>query len=144
MARPFMFALGCIQARDCSSGECPTGIATMNPGRYRVIDIDNRAKRVSSFHKNTVDAVGEMLESTGISHPVNLTRRHIVRRLSSSQIRLEDQIYPKVEKCALINGEEVEDPRLKVYWNRVSGDSFYPSDDSSTEKALESAYQQIN
>jgi hypothetical protein len=116
----------------------------MNPGRYRVIDIDNRAKRVSSFHKNTVDAVGEMLESTGISHPVNLTRRHIVRRLSSSQIRLEDQIYPKVEKCALINGEEVEDPRLKVYWNRVSGDSFYPSDDSSAEKALESAYEQIN
>ena len=144
MARPFMFALGCIQARDCSSGECPTGIATMNPGRYRVIDIDNRAKRVSSFHKNTIDAVGEMLESTGISHPVNLTRRHIVRRLSSSQIRLEDQIYPKVERCALINGEEVEDPRLKVYWNRVSGDSFYPSDDSSTEKALESAYEQIN
>ena len=84
------------------------------------------------------------MESTGISHPVNLTRRHIVRRLSSSQIRLEDQIYPKVEKGQLIRGEEVEDPRLSVYWNRVSGKSFDLSDDSGTEEALESAYQQIN
>ena len=29
MARPFMFALGCIQARDCASGHCPTGITTI-------------------------------------------------------------------------------------------------------------------
>ena len=144
MARPFMFALGCIQARDCASGECPTGITTMNPRRYRVIDIHNRAARVSRFHVNTVEAVGEMLESTGIDHPVNLTRRHIVRRLSSSQIRLEDQIYPKVEKGSLLRGEEVEDPRLSVYWSRVSGESFNPKKDSDTEKALESAYQQIN
>ncbi|GIR49499.1 MAG: hypothetical protein CM15mP58_15960 [Burkholderiaceae bacterium] len=41
--------------------------------RYRVIDIHNRAARVSRFHVNTVEAVGEMLESTGIDHPVNLT-----------------------------------------------------------------------
>ena len=31
MARPFMFALGCIQARDCASGECPTGISHNEP-----------------------------------------------------------------------------------------------------------------
>jgi glutamate synthase domain-containing protein 2 len=37
MARPFMFAVGCIQARQCSSGKCPTGVATMDPARYRVV-----------------------------------------------------------------------------------------------------------
>ena len=31
MARPFMFSIGCIQAKDCASGHCPTGIATMDP-----------------------------------------------------------------------------------------------------------------
>ena len=30
MARPFMFAIGCIQCRSCHTGERPTGIATMD------------------------------------------------------------------------------------------------------------------
>ena len=145
MARPFMFSIGCIQARDCASSNCPTGIATMNPERYRVIDISQRAQRVANFHRNTMNAVAEMLESTGLPHPVELTRRYIVRRLSASQIRLEDQIYPKVEKGALLRKEKVEDPRLEVYWPRVSGNSFKPTEDEdSIEDALEDVYEQIN
>ena len=124
MARPFMFALGCIQARDCASGRCPTGIATMDPGRYRVVDVAQKAQRVANFHHNTLKVVGEMIGAAGISHPVHLTRRHIVRRLSSSEIRLADQIFPHVEPGALFTGEPIEDPRLDVYWNKVSGDSF--------------------
>jgi len=41
---------------------------------------------------------------------------------------LADQIYPRVEINALIDGKEVDDPRLAVYWSRVSGESFYPQD----------------
>jgi glutamate synthase domain-containing protein 2 len=126
MARPFMFALGCIQARDCSSGRCPTGIATMNPARYRVLDIDMKSKRVLNFHRNTLHAVGEMLGAAGLSHTDELTRRHIVRRLSASEIKLADQIYPRVTFNALIEGKPVDDPRLKVYWHRMGPDSFRP------------------
>jgi len=124
MARPFMFALGCIQARDCASGECPTGLATMNPKRYRAVDINERAQRVANFQHYTIEAVAELLEAAGLHGPQELNRRHIVRRLSASQIQLADQIYPRVEKGALLRGEEVEDPRLAVYWERVSPDSF--------------------
>ena len=126
MARPFMFSLGCIQARDCSSGHCPTGIATMDPKRYRALDIPSRAERVCNFQKNTRFALKELLEAAGLTHPDQLTRRHIVRRLSGSQIKLADQIYPKVETGALLRNEKVEDPRLASYWNRVSGASFSP------------------
>ena len=59
-------------------------------------------------------------------HPNELNRRHIVRRLSASQIKLADQIYPKVENGALIRGEGVEDERLSVYWDRVDQSSFQP------------------
>ena len=128
MARPFMFAVGCIQARDCASSRCPSGVATMDPKRYRVIDVEDRANRVFNFHKNSVEAVAEMLESTGLDHPSQLNRRHIVRRVSASKILLADQIYPRVEINALIEGKEVDDPRLAVYWNRVTGDSFHPQD----------------
>ena len=124
MARPFMFTLGCIQARDCASNHCPSGVATMDPKRYRVIDVADRANRVHNFHKNTIMAFAEMLEATGLKHPSGLTRRHIVRRLSSSQILLEDQIYPRVESGELLEGKETADPRIAVYWNRVSGESF--------------------
>jgi glutamate synthase domain-containing protein 2 len=126
MARPFMFALGCIQARDCASSRCPSGVATMDPKRYRVLDVENRARRVFNFHQNSINAVAEMLEAAGLTHTSQLNRRHIVRRLSASQILLADQIYPRVEINALIDGKPVDDPRLASYWHRVSGDSFHP------------------
>ena len=126
MARPFMFSIGCIQARDCASGHCPTGVATMDPKRYRVIDTKDRAERVYNFQKNTRFALKELLEAAGLNHPSELNRRHIVRRLSASQIKLADQIYPKVENGALIRGENVEDVRLSSYWERVDQSSFQP------------------
>ena len=126
MARPFMFSIGCIQARDCASGHCPTGVATMDPKRYRVIDVEDRADRVYNFQKNTRFALKELLEAAGLLHPNQLNRRHIVRRLSASQIKLADQIYPKVDCGALLKGEDVEDIRLSSYWDRVDQSSFQP------------------
>lgn len=128
MARPFMFSLGCIQARDCASNHCPTGIATMDPKRYRVLDIATRGERVFNFQKNTRAAIAKLLGAAGLTDPSQLNRRHIVRRLSASEIRLADQIYPRVELNALIDGKPVDDPRLASYWHRVSGESFQPID----------------
>ena len=126
MARPFMFSIGCIQCRSCHTGECPTGIATMDPMRYRAIDIEDRANRAYNFHKNTLFVLKELLESVGVTHTHQLNRRHIVRRLSESEIRLADQIYPRAEKGELIKkGKKViADPRLDVYWNKVTPKSF--------------------
>ena len=84
----------------------------MDPKRYRVIDVEERADRVYNFQKNTRFALKELLEAAGLNHPNDLNRRHIVRRLSASQIKLADQIYPKVEHRALLRGEKVEDVRL--------------------------------
>ena len=126
MARPFMFSLGCIQARDCSSGHCPTGIATMDPSRYRVISISDRSDRVFNFQKNTREALKELLEAAGLHHPSELTRRHIVRRLSASKIKLAEQIYPNVEESALLNNGLIRDPRLSSYWDKMDKSSFSP------------------
>ncbi|MAR63593.1 MAG: FMN-binding glutamate synthase family protein [Rickettsiales bacterium] len=126
MARPFMFAIGCIQCRSCHTGECPTGIATMDPMRYRAIDVNDRSERANNFHKNTLFVLKELLESVGVNHTKDLNRRHIVRRLSESEIRLADQIYPRAEKGELLKKgkKEILDPRLNVYWNKVSSKSF--------------------
>ena len=83
---------------------------------------------MKNFQKNTKFALKELLEAAGLSHPKELTRRHIVRRLSASQIKLADQIYPKVANGALLSGESVEDARLSSYWDRVNQSSFQPMD----------------
>ena len=100
----------------------------MNPKRYRVLDVELKANRVKNFHRNTLAGVGELIAAAGIAHPVDLNRRHIVRRLSGSEILLADQIYPKVTSNQLFTNETIEDPRLAIYWSRVSGDSFKPKD----------------
>lgn len=126
MARPFMFAVGCIQGRTCASGHCPTGVATMDPARYRVIDVDAKAQRVANFHRNTVHALAEMMEATGLHHPVELTRSHIVRRLTDNQIHFEKDIFPHVEEGALLRGDLTESKLIAHYWNRVTPHSFQP------------------
>ncbi len=126
MARPFMFSIGCIQCRSCHTGECPTGIATMDPMRYRAIDIEDRSNRAYNFHRNTLFVLKELLESVGVKHPSELNRRHIVRRLSESEILLADQIYPRAVKGELLKkGKKIiADPRIDVYWNKVKSSSF--------------------
>jgi len=126
MARPFMFSIGCIQCRSCHTGECPTGIATMDPMRYRAIDIEDRSNRAYNFHRNTLFVLKELLESVGVKHPSELNRRHIVRRLSESEILLADQIYPRAIKGELLKkGKKIiADPRIDVYWNKVKSSSF--------------------
>ena len=67
MARPFMFSIGCINV-GLVTGECPTGIATMDPMRYRAIDIEDRSERAYNFHKNTIFVLKKLLESVGVKH----------------------------------------------------------------------------
>src|SRR3546814_751740 len=45
-ARAFMFSLGCVQSLKCHTGECPTGIATQDPGRQRGLVVEDKAERV--------------------------------------------------------------------------------------------------
>ena len=40
-ARAMMFTLECIQSRHCNRDTCPRGIATQNPARCKVLDVDD-------------------------------------------------------------------------------------------------------
>ena len=104
----------------------------MDPQRYRAIDIPSRAERVRNFHKHTLEAVARIAGGSRNTSSKDLNRRHIVRRLSASQIKLADQIYPRVSDGALLTGEGViEDPRLRTYWSLVSKDSFHLSEEQT-------------
>ena len=60
-ARGFMFALGCIQAQTCHTGQCPTGVTTQDPLRQQALVVPDKAERVFNFHRSTLHA----LQGTG-------------------------------------------------------------------------------
>ena len=102
-ARAFMLALGCIQALQCHSNHCPTGVATQNPRLVRGLVVEDKAPRVSRFHRETVEAFYELLGAAGLSHPDDLRPWHIHRRISHTEVRNYGQIYEFLQRGALLD-----------------------------------------
>lgn len=104
-ARGFMFAVGCIQSRSCHTNKCPTGVATQDPARQKAIDIPDKSRRVSNFHKNTLKALAEIVGCAGLSHPTELKPHHIVRRQPDGWIKLLSEHYQFIETGSLLTGD---------------------------------------
>lgn len=96
-ARGMMFALGCIQALKCDTGECPTGITTHNPHLTRGLVISEKARRVANFQQETIKAALELLAGMGLETFTGLRREHIRKRLSSGKVVSLEEIFPSVE-----------------------------------------------
>ena len=93
-ARGMMVALGCVQSLVCNSNECPVGIATQNPSLVKGLVEGDKAERIARFQQSTVKATHEIIASAGLTHPSQLNRSHIYRRVSQTEIKRYDEIYP--------------------------------------------------
>jgi glutamate synthase domain-containing protein 2 len=102
-ARGMMFALGCIQALKCETNECPTGITTHNPGLTRGLVVGPKAERVANFQRETVKAALELLAGMGLTGFDQLTRAHIIKRVSPYEMRSFEDLYPTVAAGAYLN-----------------------------------------
>lgn len=125
-ARGFMFAIGCIQSRSCHTNKCPTGVATQDPLRQRALDVPDKAARVANFHHNTLKALAEMLAAAGLDHPDQLAAHHLVRRVSSTEVKLFSQLHYFVGEGELLNGGESLSEFYKASWAMAHADSFDP------------------
>ena len=76
-ARGFMFSLGCIQALKCHTDTCPTGVATQDKGLQVALVPEIKSEKVKLYQKNTVEAFLELMATTGVSHPKDLSEEHI-------------------------------------------------------------------
>jgi len=56
---------------------------------------------------------------------VELTRRHVVRRMAANKIQFEEDVYPQVQDGALLRGDLTQDERIAQYWERASAHSFH-------------------
>ena len=103
-ARGFMFALGCIQSQSCHTDHCPSGVATQDPLRQRALMVPDKAERVRRFHDNTLAALAELVGAAGLANPAEIAPHHILRRISQSEVSSFAEIYPRLERGALLNG----------------------------------------
>ncbi|HTN34869.1 MAG TPA: FMN-binding glutamate synthase family protein [Marinobacter sp.] len=123
--RGYMFSLGCIQALQCHTGRCPSGVATQDPRRGKKLDVKLKSLRVHNYHKNTMDALQHLLEASGLRHPSELGPEHVVRRISKTEVHSYMDLFPFLRPGALLDGET----GLTVfdrYWSKATSDSFDP------------------
>ncbi|HXD84144.1 MAG TPA: FMN-binding glutamate synthase family protein [Rudaea sp.] len=125
-ARGFMFALGCIQSRQCHTDRCPTGIATQDPSRWKKLDVPDKAGRVKMFHDNTLKALKELIAAAGLAHPNELGPEHIIRRVTSTEVRSLSALYHFVKPGELLGGKLPDHAVFKVFWEVARTDSFAP------------------
>lgn len=128
-ARGMMFALGCIQALKCNTNKCPAGVATQDPQLVEGLVVDDKATRVASFHRKTVEAVLELCGAAGLDSPAQLRREHITQRVSATEIRTLAETYPLLPVGCLIDG--TAPPALASYWELASPDHWRPGDDAA-------------
>jgi glutamate synthase domain-containing protein 2 len=65
IARANLLALGCIQSLKCHLNTCPTGIATQDERRTRVLDVDAAAARVTRYLDTLVEETELLAHSCG-------------------------------------------------------------------------------
>jgi len=122
-ARGFMFALGCIQAFKCHTGQCPTGITTQDPKRQRALDVPDKSERVARFHKATLRALGDLLAAAGLTHPDQLGPEHIMRRVSGSEVRSLAALHAWLKPGELLSGTPGH-AVFQRFWTEATPDRF--------------------
>ena len=123
-ARGFMFALGCIQAQTCHTGNCPTGVTTQDPKRQLALVVPSKAERVHNFHTHTLEALQELMQASGLQTPYDFTPRHIMRRVSETSTLHLSELVDTLAPGALLQGDVSTLPDVFSHWPWVGADSF--------------------
>ena len=124
-ARGFMFALGCVQAQTCHTGNCPTGVTTQDPQRQLALVVPSKAERVKNFHRHTLVSLQELLQAAGLHAPHEVNAHHFSHRLSGNETQTLSQMYPALSAGALLkdNLSKLPEP-FKSYWVKSQAASF--------------------
>lgn len=120
--RGFMFSLGCIQSQHCHKGNCPTGIATQDPGRQRGLDVASKADRVSEFHRETVALAAKIAGSAGLKCGSCFEPHHLSIRVDADTVRNAAIVYPELSRCSLLDSKAPE--YYQQHWDRASPSAF--------------------
>ncbi|MFQ6605558.1 MAG: FMN-binding glutamate synthase family protein [Fidelibacterota bacterium] len=122
-ARAMMFALGCIQARRCNSGDCPTGIATQDPTRTRALDVDHKAQRVARYQQAMIHQMLELIAAAGLKSPAEIRPQHINHRVAGATVKTYADMYPPIPENCLREDHQIPEDWLP-HWSLAKSDCW--------------------
>ncbi len=122
-ARAMMMAIGCIQALQCNTNKCPTGVATQDPQLTVGLVVKDKKQRVANYHEDTVSSFVELMGAAGIDNYKNLTRSHIYRRVFMNEVRTFEDIFPSLESGCMIKDNIPE--KYKQDFQQADPDRWY-------------------
>lgn len=99
IARGFMFALGCIQALQCNTNHCPTGVATQHWWLQRGLDPTDKSARVANYMKAVHHDVMMIVRALGLKHPNEIKRKHMSMIVEPGRRVALTEIYPTTMKA---------------------------------------------
>ncbi len=123
-ARAFMFSIGCIQAKRCHLGTCPTGITTQDKWRQRGLVVDVQAQRAARFHEKTVASLANIVAAVGLTHPRDLAPHHLSTRINAAEARAMGDVHTFVPANSLIDAPQ--ETAYAHWWEAADADSFKP------------------
>lgn len=77
IAREAMLAIGCIQAQNCHTGHCPTGVATQNRWLARGLDPTDKGARLANYVMTLRKELIQLSRACGKPHPSLVTLDNI-------------------------------------------------------------------
>ena len=111
VAREAMLAIGCIQAQECHTGHCPTGVATQNRWLMRGLDPTSKAARLANYLVTLRKELLALAHACGQPHPalVSLDRIDIVDPGFSK--RPAREVFGYAPRLGLPTAAEIEEIR---------------------------------
>jgi glutamate synthase-like protein len=77
VAREAMISIGCIQAKRCHKGNCPTGIATHNKWLRSGLIPELKAERCNNYIRALRKEILQITHACGYDHPCQMTMNDI-------------------------------------------------------------------
>lgn len=114
-ARAMMLSIGCIQALQCNTNNCPAGVATQNKSLARGLVVADKAPRVKNYQEATIKSFLELMAAAGLNAPEELGREHISKRMEMFEVRTYDEIYPYPEEGSLLDLMTIPENYLKYF-----------------------------
>lgn len=99
VARGFMLALGCIQALQCNTNHCPTGVATQNKWLMRGLDPTDKSQRVANYMRALHHDVMVTTRALGLKNPHEINRHHMSMIVEPGRRVALTEIYPSTMKA---------------------------------------------
>jgi len=88
VGREAMLAVGCIQAQECHTGHCPTGVATHSRWLTRGLDPTDKSARLANYVMNLRHELIQLANACGVAHP-SLVDGHMIDVLIEGQTTVD-------------------------------------------------------